>query len=91
MTCYWEVKVEAFTGVRLEIGVATRRSIYRGGYDKNEARYLLLFCSVPFAGILVYWHSGILVHWYIGILHHPTERSCLTPLKPYPRFWEQTS
>ncbi|CAM9283987.1 unnamed protein product [Scytosiphon promiscuus] len=36
MTCYWEVKVEAFTGVRLEVGVATRRSIYGGGYNKDE-------------------------------------------------------
>lgn len=36
MTCYWEVKIEAFTGVRLEIGVATRRSIRRGGLDKDE-------------------------------------------------------
>eukprot|EP00752_Nemacystus_decipiens_P016796 g15032.t1 len=36
MTCYWEVKIEAFTGVRLEIGVATRRSIYRGGCNKDE-------------------------------------------------------
>lgn len=36
MTCYWEVKIDIFTGVRLEIGVATRRSIYRGGFDKAE-------------------------------------------------------
>ncbi|CAM9197435.1 unnamed protein product [Ectocarpus fasciculatus] len=36
MTCYWEVKIQVFTGVRLEIGVATRRSIYRGGCDKDE-------------------------------------------------------
>ncbi|CAN0161864.1 unnamed protein product [Pylaiella littoralis] len=36
MTCYWEVKIETFTGVRLEIGVATRRSIYRGGCNKDE-------------------------------------------------------
>ena len=41
MTCYWEVKIEAFTGVRLEIGVATRRSIYRGGHNMEEARCLL--------------------------------------------------
>lgn len=38
MTCYWEVKIEAFTGVRLEIGVATRQSIYQGGLDKKEVR-----------------------------------------------------
>lgn len=43
MTCYWEVKVEAFTGVRLEIGVATRRSIYRGGYNKDEVRPRMLY------------------------------------------------
>ncbi|CAB1115983.1 unnamed protein product [Ectocarpus sp. CCAP 1310/34] len=36
MTCYWEVKIQVFTGVRLEVGVATRRSIYRGGCDKDE-------------------------------------------------------
>lgn len=36
MTCYWEVKIEAFTGVRLEIGVATRRCIRRGGLNKDE-------------------------------------------------------
>lgn len=36
MTCYWEVKIEAFSGVRLEIGVATRRCIRRGGLDKDE-------------------------------------------------------
>lgn len=38
MTCYWEVKIEAFSGVRLEIGVATRRCIRRGGLDKDEVR-----------------------------------------------------
>ncbi len=44
MTCYWEVKVEAFTGVRLEIGVATRRSIYRGGCNKEE---VCTVCTIP--------------------------------------------
>lgn len=41
MTCYWELKIEAFKGVRLEVGVATRRSIYRGGLNKAEVRFVL--------------------------------------------------
>lgn len=43
MACYWEVKIEAFAGVRLEIGVATRRSIYRGGCNKEEVSVCLLY------------------------------------------------
>lgn len=39
MTCYWEVRVEVFTGVRLEIGVGSRQSIYRGGLNKDEVSF----------------------------------------------------
>lgn len=54
MTCYWEVKLEVFTGVRLEIGVATRRSIYRGGCDKDEVCAAGVSCGLASERSLVY-------------------------------------
>ena len=59
MTCYWEVNIDTFTGVSLEIGVATRRSIYRGGHSRDEARCLLDSGRCPFL-VVHNWINGYL-------------------------------
>ncbi|CAM9125700.1 unnamed protein product [Choristocarpus tenellus] len=35
-TCYWEVKLENFSGVRLEVGVGSRDCMSMGGINKEE-------------------------------------------------------
>ncbi|CAM9925057.1 unnamed protein product [Discosporangium mesarthrocarpum] len=74
-TCYWEVRVETFQGVRLEIGVGSRGCVATGGLNANECWVFDCFGRAKHAGRIRGYGCKIHEGDIVGVLLDATARS----------------